>query len=112
MIKIPLDAEPYSRRTVVLSGTTYILEMSYSGREDRWDLSVLTTDGTLLAVERIVPEISLLRRRPERTLPPGRLLCHREDGESDPPGLNDFDQGRASLYYFEPGDLPDTEGVT
>lgn len=112
MIRIPLDAEPYSRRQVILTGTTYVLEMGYSGREDRWDLSLLTTDDVLLARVRVVPAISLLRRRPERTLPPGRLLCHREDNLSDPPGLNDFAEGRASLYYFEPGELPDTPGVT
>jgi hypothetical protein len=65
----------------------------------------LSRDGVLVAVEPVVPAIDLLRRRPEATMPAGTLMCHRNDQIQDAPGLNDFAEGKVSLYYFEPGEI-------
>lgn len=95
--------QPNTRQTVVLDGLEYVLDLRWSGREERWFLDLYDAAGTLLAGSiKVINGLPLLYklRGGAPGLPPGELVVL--DGRDIPadPGLEDLGDA-AQLAYVE-----------
>lgn len=100
-IPLSLDTPLYTQR-VTLDGLEYQLRFDYSGREDRWYLTVLDVEGVILAPGvKLVANWPLLRTHLNPALPQGLLMAVDFSplaGES--PGFADL--GRRVLLTYTP----------
>lgn len=101
-VEIPVtSSDPLYTMRTTLDSREYVLRLDYSQREDRWFLSVETTDGRALVKGiKVVSNWPLLRKYSNAELPPGRLMAidFSPQGGS-PPGGSDFGT-RVKLLYF------------
>ena len=105
MNEIPVLATPFFTETVTLTGTDYDLAFQYCQREDRWYLSVYTTEGDPIYVgQKIVPSIPLFRKCADGRKPLGTIVAQTLTLDDTPPRLLELGD-RIKLYYYEPGEL-------
>lgn len=93
---------------VTLDGVEFALRFDYSGREDRWYLSVsvANTGEQVRRGMKVQANWDLLRLSVHPSRPPGALLfldVRREAGSIESPGLYSF--GRTVKLVYLSGDL-------
>ena len=100
-IDLPTDTPRFQFRTR-LDGTDYVLLFDYSGREDRWYVSIKASDETpILSGIKVVCGVPLLRNCVDSRRPAGRLIfLDLTDTEAEAPGFADLGR-RVRLYYEE-----------
>lgn len=104
--EIPLfPDQPSYRMTVTLSGIAFVLALDYSGRSDRWYLSVFDSQGNAIEVRRKARiNWPMIRRSVSAARPKGALVFF--DASSDlAPGFSDLGR-RVRLMYIDPDPIP------
>lgn len=102
IIPTPVTAEPLRTQETQLEGKTYVLTYDYSGREDKWYLSMADVNGnTLISAVKLVPNLNLLRTLTADEQPGGKLYLTTVD--SLDPTLDTIDE--AILFYQPLADL-------
>lgn len=114
VLRLPLRPSlPSYRMRVSLDGRAYVLDLRWSGREERWYLDLRDGAGALLAGSiKLVVGLPLLRRFGGRAdLPPGELMV--VDGRATPadPGLDELGES-VQLVYFDAAELPSRDEST
>jgi hypothetical protein len=96
------DTAFYSLR-INLDGLAYIIDFSYSEREDRWYMDFYDEDrNPLLLGIKVVPGYFLYEfQRDFREMPQGDLMCLTAQDLTDPPGWNQLgiDQAYKLVYW-------------
>lgn len=101
-VQIPIfsDTPLYTQR-VTLNGSEFLLRFDYSGKEDRWYLSVFDAAG--IAVRRgvkVIPNWDALRLVATETKPRGILFfADGSRGAKSAPAFADLGR-RVALFYF------------
>jgi hypothetical protein len=106
--QIPTYNYPFFSQTTTLEGTSYLLNFSYSQREDCWYMSMADANGVdiyngmkLICSPPTGPNALLFKCRDPRR-PPGDFFVLSGNQDLSPPGLNDLvlNSGRCQLYYM------------
>lgn len=101
VIPVLADTPLFSLR-VQLDGVDFQLGFDYSGREDRYYLSVSDADGDLIVGGlKVVDNWFLLTRVADSRRPMGDIMALQTDGYG-PPGLNDIGPGRRVQMLYLP----------
>lgn len=95
---------PYHSLRTRLDGRDYTLRFAWNQREERWYLTILDDEDTvLLAGLKLIANWPLLRHyHSDPRVPPGELAAmDLTEGGGTPPGLDDLGQGkRCELTYY------------
>jgi hypothetical protein len=97
---IPLNPLPNQDVRVVLSGSTYYLQIRYNTRLDTYTLNVQDANRAQIATGiRLVINYSLLSRIVDERKPPGKLFAIDTSGAGADCGFNDL--GRRVLLAYD-----------
>lgn len=106
VLAVPSDTPLWSQRTQ-LDGSDFILSFDYSGREDRFYLSIADSAGVaIVSGIKLVTNWPLLGKVSDTRRPKGELLAFDpldgvEGAVYGPPGFRDLGPGRrVKLLYF------------
>lgn len=93
--------EPRYTMTVPLSGVPFILDLDYSGRSDRWYLTVSDARGSIIQSRmKIRPNVPVMHKSVDPRKPAGMLLF-LDSLNGGAPGLHELGR-RVSLWYITP----------
>lgn len=112
--RLPIYAEKTDfRYPIDLSGTEYVLRWRWFDRAASWYLDIAAADGTEIATGiRIIVNFALLKFRSDPDLPAGEFMAFDQSGANlDPASQLDL-ADRVRVFYFEPGELPETPSTT
>lgn len=100
VIPLPRDTPLFTVR-VPLDGADFVFGLDYSGREDRWYMSIVDVDGAAVVRGiKLVENWPLLHKVSHINRPKGELMAFDGTG-GGPPGLRDLGKGRrVKLLYF------------
>jgi hypothetical protein len=91
IIPFPLYREPLYEMTLPLSGVQYRLKFDYNGREDRYYLSIYTTEGEKIRTGlKVVTNWDVLDGAQHPDRPPGMLAFVDLSLDGDPPTFADI----------------------
>jgi hypothetical protein len=90
---------PSTIQRTALDGRTYVLELDWSAREERWFFAISDAAGNPIRLgKRVVVGTDLLAHVVSDARPPGMLLVVSLDGSNASPGLVDLGS-RVQLIY-------------
>lgn len=93
---------PWYAFNITIGEVTYVLEMRYNTRKDRWLLNILdATEQPILMGVPLLVERDLLASYQSLAIPPGYLFCSDRSGKGLQPGLGAFLTSH-TLYYVDP----------
>ena len=96
------DAD-WSSQVVTLGGTTFILELKYKSRTDRWYMTLYNSDGQVLLTEKKIVDGQTLTGLWDIEGMYGDIFCERAYGTDIYPSRNTLgiDKPFNLLYYTE-----------
>lgn len=112
MLSIPVLSEPHVDLSVNLDGTDYDLSLRYNQREQRYYLSIYTSEGEEIAKGApLVCRWPLFRNQTAETrLPPGKLIVLANGADETPPAIGEIGPGkRCELFYLTAAEISEFE---
>jgi hypothetical protein len=85
---------------ISLDNVPYMLSFTWNNRGEFWAMSISDKEqNTLVAGIKLVIGIELLRKFPDRSLPPGRMFVFDVKEDESPIAYTDFINDRGALVY-------------
>jgi len=105
-VEIPFKDLPSFIEEVTLDNTPYVLKFDYNSRVEAWYISFNNREQTPIVTGiKMVLFHELISEYPDRGLPPGELWVFDPTGGQNPPGREDFVNGRLVLLYYTEEEL-------
>ena len=101
MLSIPVPDIANSTQDVILSGVQYEIRLTFNTRDNRWRMTILEEDTSLISGLAILESQSLLARYQLDSFNHGDLLCLRLREDELPVGRDNFGDGKPyGLIYL------------
>ena len=96
---------PFYTVSTTLSGTVYILNVRWNGRDEAWYFDLLASDGSPIRIGiKVVLGALLGGRCVDPRFPPGRIIAGDLSGEGRDATIDDIGR-RVMVYYYENAEL-------
>lgn len=100
LIIIPFFDFPAFTQEVSLDGTPYVISFTWNSRVEFWTMGITDKEENLLIGGiKLVLGMELLKKFPDKQLPPGRMFVFDVKGDESPIAYGDFINGRCDLIY-------------
>jgi len=100
IITIPFFNFTQFTQEIALDGIPYIFTFTWNSRGEFWTIGISDKEqNTLISGIKLVLGLELLRKFPDKSLPPGRLFVFDVTGNELPIAYDDFVDGRCDLIY-------------
>lgn len=100
IVTIPFFDFAAFTETITLEDTQYILSFTWNSRGEFWVMSIQDlAQNEIVSGIKLILDLELLRKFPDRSLPPGKMYVFDVSGNTDPIKYDDFTNGRCDLVY-------------